>query len=120
VVAPPSELPSVAYYGCAGLDIRAGMPILVLAICFAVALSLVYPDPLEVEHASTGIVMVRIRHQLKVLETDRILGGIPDRLVCSILAFPYGQVHPLSVLPFQEFSPDEPALLRQKPVLKSL
>jgi hypothetical protein len=91
-----------------------------LAIFFTVALSLVHRDPLKVQYASTGIVVVRIRDQLKVLETDRILDGVPDRLACSILAFPYGQVYPLPILPFPEFLTDEPALLRQKPVLKAL
>jgi hypothetical protein len=96
------------------------MPMSGLAIWLAIALALVYPDPLEVKYASTGIVMVCIRHQLTVLETDRILAGIRDRLACSILAFPYGQVYPLSILPFEEFPLDEPALLGQAPVLKSL
>lgn len=72
------------------------------------------------QYASSGIIVFCIRHQLKVLETDSTLGGIPDRLVCSVPARPHGQVDPLALLPFQEFPPEERALLRQKLVLKNL
>lgn len=91
------------------------MPRSGIAIGFAVVLSLVYPDPLKVEHASAGIIMAAFAINSKYWKQT----GLPAAFLTAWSAAS-GQVYLLSILPSQEFPPDEPVLVRQKPVLKRL